>query len=535
MCGISAIVSEDAGLRSVIGAMVAHQRERGPDNDDVYEHIGHCTLGHNRLSLLDLSPTGDQPMKRDRYVISYNGEVYNHQELRKDGSLKGATWRGTSDTETLLAMIERHGIRGALPKLNGMFAFAVWDTVEKKLHVATDPFGIKPLYVHHDPKAKIFACASSSAALLHLRPKWKVSTAGLARYFHLGGSNGLWEGIQRLDGGILGTYDARTGAWTTERWYTPKFNPNAAQEIEALVIDAIRKCATADVPVGLFYSGGIDSSVVASVMPGAHAFHLGTAELAWAQQGAKHFGLDLHLVDDNGDRVLEAHEHIAAATGEPTMAGHIPWLVSRQAFKKVKAAISANGADELFFGYDRHRGDPATFYAHLFRQAANYAPKHWPAPAWQVRDLRECDGRFPRDAQLRFADLQFYVQHDLNPTLDAASMCHSLEMRVPYLDVRVVEAALSLPFEKHGRKDILKRMLLKTGIGSAFVERQKLGFSMTKKTDAHRRYEHEAWSMARSALGIRPTKALSSRDMAYLQAASAGWAAWYNTWKHKMP
>lgn len=553
--------------------MCVHQHERGPDHKGLVDDGRIVAMGHTRLALLDLSPAGDQPMREGDWLLSYNGEIYNHDWLR--GPYPKRKWNGTSDTETLLHMLANVSVRAALPSLNGMFAFAVWNSLERKLYCATDPFGIKPLYIHHDASGQqagaagsagslptadrqlptgLFACASSAAALLPLREKWKVDPMGLARFWNLGGTTGIWQGIERIDGGMLITYDARTGQLTRERWYTPAFNPNAATEIEDLVRDAITQCATADVPVGLFYSGGIDSSVVAAVMSrqwaaaagstgslptadrrlptGIHAFHLGTAELAYALEGAKHFGLELHQVDDRGDRVLPALEHTVAATGEPTMAAHIPYIVSRVASRYVKAAISANGADELFFGYDRTLQDVRAQHAHIFRQHELYAPPQWPRPVWTTWPLK--DPRFSACAQRRWFELQTYVQHDLNPTLDAASMCHGLEMRVPYLDRRVVEAALSLPLAWHGRKDLLKRMLLATGIGQPFVDRPKLGFSMTKKSEEHTAYMAQAWRMAQKVLGLQQRRGLSGRDLAYLHAAAAGWAAWYNCWKQKM-
>jgi len=539
MCGISAIVSRSPEQRAKVLDLMATQKQRGPD-DSNYVYDGHCALGHNRLSLLDLGPTGQQPMRLGRFTITYNGEVYNHQDLRR--LVKGHTWRGTSDTETILVLIDRFGINATLNMLNGMFAFAVWDSELGFLTVATDRFGVKPLYVYHEDG--VLACASSSAALLHLKDQWEVDDEGMRQFFHLGGSaRGVWKGIERIGGGQIITYDAGRNNILRNRWYTPTFNPNAAEELEYLITDAIRISAKADVPVGIFYSGGVDTSVVASVVATGfqpvsaekriHTFHLDGPELPYASAGALHFGMLLHLVDPDQIAVVPALKDIAAKSGEPTMAGYIPWLVSRTAAEYVKACISGNGADELFFGYDRtaRTSEVADLQAqgrHMFRQ--------WlPESQWPVFTLPVLSaGPWPACASSRWAELHWYVQHDLNPTLDAASMCHSLELRVPFLDHRVVEAALSLPASFHGTKRVLKDMLRKAGLPESFVERKKLGFSMPPTHPGVKEYKLEAWAMACRHFGWNPNAVLSPRDRNYLHLCAAGWRAWMDVHQHRI-
>lgn len=600
MCGISAIVSPDLGIHLRLQERMLHtQRMRGPDAaawqrfDD-----GRVSLGHTRLSLLDLGPTGDQPMEGERFVLVFNGEVYNHEELRSAATTY--PWRGTSDTETVLMLLDTFGVRDTLPRLNGMFAFAAWDKKERVLWMATDPFGQKPLYTYHRPSSRaasakgsmsdadpVFACASSSAALLHLQEKWQVNTAAVHRYFHLGGADGLWKGLRRMHGGTLAVYDPKQDRYREERWYTPSFWEGATPALLGdLVRDAIRISAKADVPVGIFFSGGIDTSVVASVVgqqmspmaqmnakaskasasvPSAPsvennspsharplAFHLDSSERAYAEQGAKHFGLDLHVIPVENDQV-RALIDIAEKSGEPTMAGHIPWVVSQYAAQHVKACISGNGADELFFGYPRTATKPAevaAMDAHLFRRAQAYMPNGvssaWQQPSAAGHSLPAAtapaysltDPRFGFDARQRWRELQFYIQHDLNPTLDAASMCHSLEVRAPFLDVRVVECALSMDFSVHGRKRILKEMLAEADLSSAYYERQKLGFSMPNPGKEWERYAEQAWAMACKKYGFNPAGLKNykeaGRDQGYLKAAAAGWRAWYEQHEHIM-
>ena len=525
MCGIAAVISSDPSQHARMGDMLMVQHMRGPDHFAQWSGEG-VTLGHNRLSLLDLGETGDQPMEGERYVLTYNGEIYNHAELRSH--CVGYRFKGSSDTETLLALIETLGIERTLPKLNGMWAFAVWDKVERKLTMAVDPFGIKPLYWHRS--GGLFACASSSAALLTLRDRWDIDAHGMAQYFNIGGGFGAWEGIDRLEGGWVATVFS-DGDSDFRKWYQPTFQPHAAEGLEDLIRDAIRKTATADVPVGIFFSGGIDTSVIASVHQGATAFHLDGPERRYAEEGAEHFGLDLRIVEPAARRTVEALTDIATKSGEPSMAGFIPWLVSEEAAQSVKACISGNGADEIFFGYDR-TNTPGQ-HAHMFRDQKKYGGED---PDWPFYPLE--DERFTDCAQSRWLELMHYVQHDLNPTLDAASMCHGLEMRVPFLDVRVVEAALSLPASFHGRKRVLKQMLHAEGLPVAFTDRQKYGFSMDAVHAPMEQYRERAWMEACRAYGMtymNPAKhrhsragALpSGRDSAYLRAAAAGWKAWH--------
>lgn len=517
--------------RRWVAAANSTQQMRGPDHSAIWgTPDSPCAMGHTRLSLVDLASTGDQPMSAMGYTISYNGEIYNHQELR--ARCPAYHFTGTSDTESLLAHIVVHGLADTLPRLNGMFAFALWDERAQELHMVTDRFGIKPLYVYNH--SGIVACASSSAALLHLQQQWDVDRLGVAQFFALGGSTrGVWQGITRIGGGLLISYDHKTKHQHAYRWYTPTFNPNAADELPGLIADAIRLTATADVPVGLFYSGGVDTSVVAMHMRGAMAFHLDGAEREYAITGAAHFGLNLRLVAPAPGDVLPALKDIAAQSGEPTMAGHIPWLVAREAATAVKACISGNGADELFFGYDRtptsmHPEALRKQHSHLYRDAKAYGSTDTPCA---VPDL---DSEWPDDAWPRWKELHTYVQHDLNPTLDAASMCHGLELRVPFLDHRVVEAALSLPHSYHGNKRVLKDMLRTAGLPATFIDRPKLGFSYTTSNLAMNQYATKAWEWACTYMGWHANGPRSARDRNYLNLCAAGFRAWHSVHQHRI-
>lgn len=532
MCGIASLISSDPSRLALVEGMVQHQASRGPDHGAVWVD-GPAALGHNRLALLELSAAGDQPMHCGPLSITYNGEIYNHRELRH-AYLQGRTFAGDSDTETLLHLIAVLGVKRTLPLLRGMYAFAVWHDGDKTLTMAVDPFAVKPLYWWHGRFE--FACASSSAALLSLQPHWNISADGMARFFRLGGSDGVWHGIQRMHGGHMATYEHHTGRFTQERWYYPKHNPNAAEEIEGLVHHAMNQVQYADVPLGIFLSGGVDSSVAASYCgPGAIAFHLDSPEREHAATVAAHFGVPMEVVPCDPTVVVAAYKDIAERTGEPTMGGHIPWLVSRHAATKVKAAISANGADELFFGYDRI---PATDNAKGHEAQLRHMMRD---PAAYTMDCGIGIFRVPQlvpqtdtAAHARWVELMLYVQHDLNPTLDAASMCHSLEMRVPFLDHVLVEAALSLPASFHGNKRVLREMLAQASIPDATINRPKVGFSMDRQDPAlQHAIERAVRTMARThGFVIHPNA--SPRDRAYLRLCALAWCTWEDTWRHRL-
>lgn len=534
MCGIAAIISSDPAQLSKIGSMVEAQHMRGPDHSGTWMGEG-VALGHSRLSLLDLSETGDQPMEGDRYVLTYNGEIYNHKELRSH--CVGYRFKGSSDTETLLALIETIGIDKTLPKLNGMWAFDVWDKVDRVLTMAVDPLGIKPLYYSRNYNGA-FVCASSSAAILSSENFAHIDPVGIARYFGAGGGDSVWHGISKAQGGEVLTLSDPFGL-QRRQWYHPTFQPNAAEGLEDLIRDAIKKTATADVPVGIFFSGGIDTTIIASVHQGI-AFHLDGPERQYAEQGAEHFGLDLRIVEPNAKRTVEALTDIARQSGEPSMAGFIPWLVSEEAAQSVKACISGNGADELFFGYDWINTPQQR--TKVFRDHSKYGGAD---PEWPEHTLE--DERFTDCANARWKMMKEYIGYDLNPTLDAASMCHGLEVRVPFLDVRLVEAALSLDQSFHGNKRVLKEMLGRLGLPKSYTDRPKYGFSMSATNAPLEAYKDRGWVEACQLYGMaagpgrlrgkqrrNAPAAISDRDTSYLRSASAGHKAWRDIWKNKI-
>ncbi len=395
MCGITGILAPAAfPFEPTLAAMAEALRHRGPDGKGIWaDKESGIGFAHRRLSIVDLSPQGAQPMvsASGRFVLCYNGEIYNHLALRRD--LKAATgiiWKGHSDTEVLLEAIERWGIRSTLERSNGMFAFAVWDRRQQTLTLARDRLGEKPLYVGQF--GSVLAFASELKALRQL-PGWRESVdrqalAELLRFGYIPAPRSIQAGVFKLPAASLITFRAADAAAplalndfsvrATKYWDLPAIaaagaaNPFAGNEeeistqLEALLDDAVRLRMEADVPVGTMLSGGVDSSLVAALMQKASprpikTFTIGFgdrrfdearhARLVAAHLGAEH--TELHLTPEHA---LEAIPRLTDVYDEPFAdPSQLPTLlVCEMARQKVTVALSGDGGDELFFGYRRY-------------------------------------------------------------------------------------------------------------------------------------------------------------------------------------
>jgi asparagine synthase (glutamine-hydrolysing) len=343
------------------------------------------------------------------------------------------------------------------------------------------------------------------------------------------GEDSLWDGIKKLTGSHHLTYDIQKNEVQVERYWTPQYQENTSG-IEDLVLDAINKVKVSDVPVYVFLSGGIDSTLVASQCSGMSAVHLNGPEYAYAKRAADRFGLKLIQVNPEEIEVEKSLQDFAFQFGEPCMAALIPYITAKEVSKYAKVAISANSADELFFGYDRTRQD-YTDLKHIFR---------WPL-ATQLQQLDLC--HFWHACEYgagRWKEIDTYVQYDLNKTLDAASMCHSLEVRSPFLDHRLVEMALSIPEGRHidmrlGRKAILKRMLQNFGFDHEFLTRPKQGFSLFSEPKDLELLKVKAWAFVKQNGFLECNdKQLNGRDKKYLEMSALSFWQWYEVWKNKL-
>lgn len=540
MCGISGIVSNQKNDDHDIDAvevMNTVQHRRGPD--DVGVHVaGKAVLGHTRLKILDLTDTSHQPMVGGQWVISYNGEVYNFRELRAEiGDLREFVTDG--DAEVVKHAIDVWGVEKAVEKFNGMFAIAAWDCVHHKLYLYRDRMGIKPLYYHVDGDKLYFA--SSAAAIAKACDKtFKLSYDGLKMNLYLGGpfgDNTLFAGIKRLPPAHRLLWHA--GRVEVKRWWKPE---ERDEDVVALLEDAVRLRKISDVPVALLLSGGVDSSTLACFARDIEAVHLGHLEEKFARKVADHFGMPFHKVSGKID-IDGAHKTFVASSGEASMAAAIPYVTCELLRSRAIVGLSANGGDELFFGYPRtalHNVSSAQM-DHMLRH-----PNSFRIRGVELEDSMHPFGYFCENLGLtngkanekadvmrtRWFELMTYVAYDLNPTLDAASMCHGVEMRVPFLDHRVVEAALSLGPEVHiaglGRKTLLKQVLRDHGVARECWDRSKLGFSMPPGTpDTTKNALIQAF-LARGYVEI--TCAPGNRTYNYLMNTLRALEMWFREW-----
>lgn len=537
MCGIAGYhnnnpteLVEAKWWLNLTGSRLKH---RGPDGQQIAffdnDKVG---LLHTRLSIIDLSDKGSQPMSLGDWVLVFNGEIYNYRTLA--GYLNSADDLGTAyignDAHTLLAYINKFGLQKALADVSGMFAFSLYNKRTGIIYMAVDHFGQKPLYIA--PHASGIYFASTMAALMNTKATWKIDRDALETYWMLGatmGPNQILSGIIKLNGGELLSYNTHSTEYSITKWYEPKPN-DSKTPIEELIFQAIDETKVSDVPVSIFLSGGIDSTLIASRFQNGTAIHLQSPEQEYAQMVADKYKISLKVCAPQDYQADEALINYILKTGQPTTSGLTPWITSKESAKHSKVAIIANGADELFFGYDRLQNDNAdksiaqinhTFRGSLFKHD-------------RINAYRQKFGNKPSS---RLTDLMTFVQYDLNVTLDAASMCHGLEVRSPFLNYRLVEAALSIPERKHrakGNKTILKDILLKQGFSQAFLDRPKQGFSLFAQPEGLHFLKHKAMEWIRQTNYLSLPKSIPPRDLQYITMSAVGFHIWYNAFNHKI-
>lgn len=395
MCGIvgianASIKADHFFLATRASKMATALTHRGPDASGVWSADGgSIALGHRRLAILDLSPTGAQPMHSacERYVTVFNGEIYNYKEVRREVelSLPQHRWRGTSDTEVLLAAVASWGVEKALTKLDGMFAIAIWDNVEMTLTLARDRVGEKPLYYGY--VGNFFAFASELKALRTIE-EWagevdRVALAAYFRYNYVPAPHSIYEGISKLLPGhslrISMTDIAESSLPDTKRYWSlddviaiGKAAPfviserDAVDQLETLLIDVIGKQMASDVPLGAFLSGGVDSSTVVSLMQAQserpiQTFTIGFNEAEfneaeYAKAVATHLGTDHHELYVTSAQALAVVPLLPTLYDEPFAdSSQIPtYLLAQLARSKVTVSLSGDGGDEFFCGYNRY-------------------------------------------------------------------------------------------------------------------------------------------------------------------------------------
>lgn len=386
MCGIAGFWrrgwSAEEIERVVVG-MTATLRHRGPDGGGSWcdEAVG-VALGHRRLSIIDLSPSGHQPMvsASGRYVITYNGEVYNFGEIRQDLESRGAAFRGASDTEVILTAIEEFGIKRALQKFIGMFAFALWDRKLQELVLVRDRLGIKPLYWAQFGNLFVFGSELKS---LRACPGWAAevdpdSVAAFLRWNHIPSPTTIYRGVEKLAPGQILRIGNR-GKVEIETYWDPvemarrglkeretSSIPECLDELSERLNQSIAHRMISDVPLGAFLSGGIDSSVVAAIMQSragrpVQTFTIGFGEYGYdeapyAKAVAAHLGTDHTELYVEPSDALKLIPDLPAIYDEPFAdSSQIPtYFISRMTRQHVTVALSGDGGDELFAGYTRY-------------------------------------------------------------------------------------------------------------------------------------------------------------------------------------
>lgn len=513
MCGINGFNWSD---KAKIDAMNACIKHRGPDRQASVV-FPQCSLGTCRLSIIDLSPAANMPManpENERYWITYNGEIYNFKELRKELERRGHVFRSQSDTEVILHGFEAEGT-SFLKKLNGIFAFVLWDNREETLTFARDPMGVKPLYYFWDSKRFIFS-SELKAVLLHDVPR-RISEKALKLYFQLSyvpAPLTIFKNIFKLE---PGTYGRLSGGvlkigrhWEVLRGekFSGTFR-DACGELRKLTEDAVQRQLTADVPLGVFLSGGVDSTVIAALARKFHDGKLKTFTVGFTghapEEDAK-FNQDFHLARKTA--TLLGTEHHEVLFGGTEAAGILEDSIAQMdepnsnptqlptrflacfARRDVTVALGGDGGDELFAGYPRYRFNQLLnvyerlpWFARraltpLIERFSAYAdlagkletprgvPRYLLFMSQKRRELtrvlrpealpgREAEEYFesvsPRlpwadeEQELMRLDLRTWLAEESLMRTDKMTMAEGLEERVPWLDRHIVEFALSIP------------------------------------------------------------------------------------------
>lgn len=388
MCGITGFWSFNSELSGFsldrIAQKMAEQiTSRGPDSSGVWwEQENHLAFGHRRLAIVDLTETGHQPMTSPsgRFVITYNGEIYNAPELHEALLAKGYSFRGSSDTEVILAACEAYGVEEATKLLIGMFAFALWDAKDRKLHLVRDRLGIKPLYWGLHQQTLFFGSQLKS---FRPHPLWRpeINRDVLPNYFRFGyvsGPSSIYKDIQKLPPGCIATIEGQDKITVKPYWSMDEIirkermqscsrtSMEWVDQLEILLKDAVKRCMVSDVPIGAFLSGGIDSSTVVALMQTQSASPVQTFSIGFEEKGyneaqhaaavAAHLGTQHHELYLKPSEALEIIPTIPQWCDEPFAdSSQIPtFLVSRLAQKHLKVCLSGDGGDEFFAGYSRY-------------------------------------------------------------------------------------------------------------------------------------------------------------------------------------
>lgn len=541
MCGFAGFVGEVENREQVLKAMMNTIIHRGPDSEGTYSDE-EAALGFRRLSIIDLSEIGDQPLyNEDRTkVLVFNGEIYNYQELREKLTEAGHVFVSNTDSETLIHGYEEWG-ESLVERLRGMYAFAIWDTKEKKLFAARDIFGIKPLYYAQMNETLMFGSEIKSF-MEHPKFDKVFREEALGNYlsFQFVPTNEtFFKGVFCLQPGHYFVY--QNGEMKITRYFEPNFTGDSQKsfeevvdEIETVIKESVEMHKISDVEVASYLSSGVDSSYLTYLGQVDHTFTVGFEEGKYSEiQDAKEFAESIHMQNDAKvitpeeywDNLSDIQYYMDEPVADP--AAVALYFLSKEAAKKVKVVLSGEGSDELFGGYNiyceplEHTGFdkiPLGIRRLLGVFAEVCLPRGMKGRGFLMRHGKTLEERYfanatniftereanrilkkgcvpeiqkvtaplyervkEKDAvtKMQYVDLHLWLVHDILMKGDKMGMANSLEVRVPFLDKKVLELAETLPLEYKVRAPKTKvalRGAAEKVIRSKTAEKKKLGF-----------------------------------------------------------
>ncbi len=453
---------------------------RGPDAPECYARLGFNQLGHNRLKILDLKDSANQPFfsKSRRYVIIYNGEIYNYKELAREYRLSLKT---SCDTELLVELYEQLG-RAMLNKLNGMFAFVILDTVTNQLFIARDRLGVKPLYYADTPDG-IVLC-SELAPIIHLLGRVTISEEGVRQYKKLRiFFNGitLYKEVQQFPAGAFSCNLQQFSRYW--RFEIKPQKPPEDDELKYLIQQAIDCRVLADVEVGSYLSGGLDSSIVSALSKVQHTWTIGFAdnnEFSYAQIAADHIGSVHHAVPFDYEEFFDIAREMIKKRKEPLSIPNevLLYKMTQQVRENNVVVLSGEGADELFFGYSR-----IFAWAHQHDWSPVEFDKYYAYGSGQdleiIESIMEPFKHYASNLDRIAAFFQCSHLHGLLRRLDFSTMLASVEAREPFVDYRLIERIAGTPYEYRQAKGIIKsplKRIFSSYLPDAIINREKIGF-----------------------------------------------------------
>jgi asparagine synthase (glutamine-hydrolysing) len=560
MCGITGIFTfkeEALSFRTKVENAVSRLHQRGPETSGTYFH-DHVALGHARLAIIDVSDAASQPFtdRSGRYTVIFNGEFFNFKEHRNELLKKGIQLRSESDTEVLLYLYITEG-PSFLKKINGFFALAIYDKEEGTLFIARDRFGVKPLFIYQDEGRFVFA--SELKALLEYGFEKKIDETSLSQYLQLNyipGPNSIFKNVRKLEPGNF-LFISKNGIGKEEYYEIPFRNEGifrsdmaydiSCMKIKKLLDESVKRRMISDVPLGSFLSGGIDSSVIVALASQytskLKTFSIGYKdeplfdETRYARIVAEKFKTEHTEFILTNDDLFSVLFHVLDYTDEPfaDSSALAVYMLSMQTRKHVTVALSGDGADELFGGYNKHRAEfrirnaglpekltkilrPAyrlfpksrnSRFSNTVRQLERFAngmdmpadERYWNwcgfASESEIKKLFNVKNKedffrrkksilmnisgSPDLNDLLYSDMQLVLQNDMLVKVDMMSMANSLEIRTPFLDVDLVNYVFSLPSEFKIDRNFGKKILqdaFRSMLPEEIYHRNKHGFEV---------------------------------------------------------